>query len=519
MPFEPEDEFDPAAVDAVDDPEVGDALSNIEKLWGSPVSDAFMGAAAPAETPKAAVPSVGGPAPLRMRAPVRSPMSMPAAKPAAGGGVDWQGLADNLSRAGLLTRQTKDADQALMNASGGRYKADPNYDAGMGQAKQPLELAQAKQTFEAKDAQTAALKAKTGATAADHDPNSLQSQKARNAFKAFFQGSTLPPDFDSWSAADVSSLGKSAKPVTTYEDQYHRALASQAEELAKERARKGAAEDTAAAGAAASLDDERKLLVSKYGFTPEEVGKLDRKGLDHLWDRIGATEKKKPAKGPPPHIKAGDYSGVPEELHETVKAIVEGRAPAPSPGSRFGAQVLNYVTRIDPSFDSTRYGAYKKVTEEQATAKDMVAVDVAREHLKTARSLIPKNVDLPWLNRFKQQLASGTGDPEFTRFMVAATVAAHETARAYGVDDQQGKEEMIHLLSSVQSPKQLESAFDTFEELMAGKQKGRERQRERYAPKAHAVKVKFPNGRVVDVPRSDLEEAKAKHGGVEVTDG
>lgn len=517
MPFDTE--FDPNEVDAVDDPEVGAAMSNIERLWGqdeakSPDIDGMRSNAAPDAS------NIGAPvaAPLRLR--LQPKATMPSVKPAQGGAVDWQALKDNLDRASLGARGSRDAEQLFSNVSLGGYHTDPGrFQAQVDDAKRPLELAKAKQDFEGHELDQDAKRQKVGGDTAQLDPNSLQSQKARSAFRAFFQGSTLPPDFDSWSAADVATLGKSAKPLTTYEDQYHKALASQAEELAKERARKGAAEDAASAAGAASLDDERKLLVSKYGFAPEEVGKLDRKGLDHLWDRVGALENKKPTKGPSTPVKAGDYSAVPEDMRETVKAIVEGRAKAPDPGTRFGSQVLNYVTRVDPDFDSTKYGAYKKATEEQATAKDMVAVDVAREHLKTARSLIPKNVDLPWVNRFKQQLASGTGDPEFTRFMVAATVAAHETARAYGVDDQQGKEEMIHLLSSVQSPQQLTSAFDTFEELMAGKQKGRQRQIERLAPKAHTVKVKFPNGRVVEVPRSDLEEAKTKHGGVEVEGG
>lgn len=292
-----------------------------------------------------------------------------------------------------------------------------------------------------------------------------------------------------------------------------RALAKFREEEARRRAEADAAkvkagdEKTAAAKTAAELDAESlesekaawlasSPVAKAMKISPELLaGIKTRKG----WETFIRSLPQKPA-GPPKQskdaqlaqkvgaVKPGDISTVPPEHRDVVAAIADGRLKAPEAANRYGGDVLHYVMAFKPDFDSTKFGAYKKVIEQQATAKDIVAVDVAREHLGTAKSLIPKNADMRWFNRFKQQLAAGTGDPEFTKFMTAATVSAHETARAYGVEDQEGKRELLHLLDGAQSPEQLHAAFDTFEELMAGKQKGVRKQREAFEP--DSVKAK-----------------------------
>jgi hypothetical protein len=253
-----------------------------------------------------------------------------------------------------------------------------------------------------------------------------------------------------------------------------------------ETQRKGTAATAAAEAEAASVENERQLLahdkrLGMLGLKPEDVGKLDRKGLEGVRRQIETVKQPKAGPSGPgvAGVKPGDYSTVPADLRETVKAIAEGRAPAPAPGSKFGARILNYVTAVKPDFDSTRYGAYKKVTESQATDKGLAAVGVAREHLATARKLIPNNADPQLINRFKQAFADGSGSPEFTPFIDAASVAAHEVAKVYGIGDAEGKRMVEHLLSPAQSKEQLLAAFGTIDELIAGKQHAASKQLER----------------------------------------
>jgi hypothetical protein len=227
----------------------------------------------------------------------------------------------------------------------------------------------------------------------------------------------------------------------------------------------------------------------KGGLDERKMAEMERHNLalEAKWKKGGGAH-------PVTKVKAGEIDTVPQQFREVVRAIAEGRAEAPKPGSRFGADLLKYVVAYKPDFDATRYGAYKKVVEQQAAGKDVVAIDVAREHLGTAKSLIPKNASPQFVNRVKQAIASGTGDPEFAPFIAAATVAAHELAKVYGIEDQAGKAMVEHQMSAAQSPEQLAAVFTTFEELIAGKQRGLERQLAAKAPTGSATPPTAPHG-------------------------
>lgn len=288
--------------------------------------------------------------------------------------------------------------------------------------------------------------------------------------------------------AEALSRG-TATPQKTYDDPYHQALTEQALSLAEDRRRKGDAAGRTAETETAALETERQALLAdprakRMGLTPEMLAKADRAALKGIRHELESFKPEK-TKAPIARIKAGDIGSVPERragYRELVKAIAEGRAEAPKAASRFGSEVVSDVLAYKPDFDATRFGAYKKVVEQQAGGKDVVAIDVAREHLGTAKSLIPRNASPQFVNRIKQAIASGTGDPEFKPFIAAATVAAHELAKVYGIEDQAGKAMVEHQLAAAQSPEQLVAVFTTFEELIAGKQRGLERQRARVAP-------------------------------------
>lgn len=246
-----------------------------------------------------------------------------------------------------------------------------------------------------------------------------------------------------------------------------------------------------------SLEAQNRLKLSEQQLAAlieerKRKGTVDDRGLDlrirQLEEQIRhnqATEaaKKKPV-GPHPvtAVKAGNIDTVPAQYREVVKAIAEGRMEAPKAASRFGSDVLKYVVAYKPDFDATKFGNYAAVSKQQATGKDVMAIDVAREHVKTAKRLIPQNASPQFVNRVKQAIAAGTGDPEFAPFIAASTFVAHELARINNIDDQAGKQEVLHMLSPVQSPEQLIAVFDTFDELTGGKQLGLKRQLDRVAP-------------------------------------
>jgi hypothetical protein len=175
-----------------------------------------------------------------------------------------------------------------------------------------------------------------------------------------------------------------------------------------------------------------------------------------------------------------------------VKAIAEGRMEAPKAASKFGADVLKYVVAYKPDFDATRFGNYAAVGKAQATGKDKMAIKVAREHLATAKRLIPANYDTRGLNRIKQAFVSGTGGDQLTPFETAVLVAAHEVARVYGIEDQTGKQLIEHLLDPTQSPQQLRARLATTDELIAGKERGLEEQLGAVAPTGAAPPTPTP---------------------------
>ena len=140
---------------------------------------------------------------------VSAPALVAQARPMGGSSPDWAQIADQLKYAESARGQNRAYENLFANVAPG-YK--PNIHAGedtVNIAKQPLELANARQAYEAKDMGMQAQKSALGVKAADADPSSMQSQKARESIKTFFSGMQLPAGFDNWSAADISRWAKS----------------------------------------------------------------------------------------------------------------------------------------------------------------------------------------------------------------------------------------------------------------------------------------------------------------------
>lgn len=144
--------------------------------------------------PPAADPATAG---AGQKAPLELTRREPAASPPPPvESLDWKGLESRLRNAELRNMQTRAGESMRANIIPG-YK--PDLEGGEAQSRiamQPLQVAKEKQGYESRQAAS-------GVKDAMDNPNSLQSQKAREAVRTFFEGTKLPAAFDNWSANEV----------------------------------------------------------------------------------------------------------------------------------------------------------------------------------------------------------------------------------------------------------------------------------------------------------------------------
>ena len=148
---------------------------------------------------------------------VAEPSLAPKSKPVDG--VDWKALQSRMRNAELRSMQSRAGDELRANAGEvGAYRTMPRGDEGRRLAAQPLTLAKEQQGMEARQAGIESTRSGTQAKAAMDNPNSLQSQKAREIFRASFPGMNLPASFDNWSANDVARFTRGAEGIRRSEE-------------------------------------------------------------------------------------------------------------------------------------------------------------------------------------------------------------------------------------------------------------------------------------------------------------
>ena len=376
--------------------------------------------------------------------------------------LDWSELVTRTKRGALVDDVVNSGNSMLAQMGPPGWQFRPNVsDSSEKLARLPLEMAKEQQAMESRQLAGDVQRSKLDATAASADPNSPQSQKAREAFKAFVGDTVpLPQGFDSWSAADVKSFA----------DTGDLSLAERRKNLTEEARNRSKLSQLQLE----ALENER---LRKAGF--------DEKKLEEDIRHHKATEKKPGMKGPPVKIEAGKLDTVPERrpgYRELVKGIAEGRVEAPKAAARFGAEIISDVLAYKPDFDATRFGAYKKVVEGQSTDKSKLAIDVAASHLEEAERLIPENYDPKMLNRVKNAFLTGSGAEDLSAFELAMLSSAHEIAKTFGIEDQTGKQAIEQMFDPTQSPQQLRARIAQARKLMAGKIEGFKRQRDAVAP-------------------------------------
>lgn len=406
---------------------------------------------------------------------------------------DWGALQEQIQAAERSADLDRSID-AMLHAAAPGFVPPPNIGQGaVAAARLPLEIEKHRREVENADRARSAKLLEDTRAAALNDPSSPESKRAQEAYLARFEGDPrlAPSGVKQMSANEIEKLTGGSVALSGQKVAADKAAAEQKRKDDEATTKKTKAEGDAAAETTSMADEVAALLVDprakKLGLTKDMLDGLNRKGLDGVRRQMESIHQDKPVTvKPTAHIKAGDIDSVPERragYRALVQGIAEGRIEAPKAASKFGAELASDVLAYQPDFDATKFGAYKKVRDQQATGKDVVAIDVGLEHLATARRLIPKNADTAYVNRVKQAIASGTGDAEFKPYIAASLVAAHELAKIYGIEDQAGKAMVEHQLEAVQSPEQLGAVFDTFIELVEGKQKGLAKQLERVAPR------------------------------------
>lgn len=454
------------------------------------LADAFARAAVkPAEEPVLSEPEAPvrpPPAPVRLEpqvSPAKSgagpsaaiaapPLSRPG--PAQGDGFDWEGLANKMRSAGLLASGHRAAETAFSNVAPG-YKPDNSSDEPLlALARQPLELAQAKQGMESRDLAMQGQKAALGAKAAMSDPNSLQSQKAREVFRAAFPDmAEKVTGFDNYSADDVGSLTKLQPKALSPEELAHKqALTKQAESavalnqsLIEQR------------GAKPALD-ERKLALDEA-----EAAEKAR----HNKATEDAKRRGKGGGGPSRPVRAvGDLMDPGDRA--AVQRMLDGVAVPSDFGRKDGGRLLKLAYQIDSTYDPNKAAIYREVSKKLSSDPAVQNANTARKHFERALANLPKtNLDTNAINRIVNRWTTGTGSTGMTQFETDVAIGAGELSKGLGENAEAGKELIRHLLSSDQSPEQIRKRL---EELIYLQDEAIQTRREKFlsvAPKGAAL--------------------------------
>ena len=266
------------------------------------------------------------------------------------------------------------------------------------------------------------------------------------------------------------------------------------------------------------LEALKKYREGKGTVDQTKVG-IDQGRLDETTRHNKAMEGRPVGKGgkaggggPAPKFKAGDLNSVPEVDRPSVLSLLEGRSGINQYPAKDRTRLMRAANAIDPAWDTTRFGSYKKVAEGQATDKSKLAIDVASHHLDEAERLIPDNFDTKALNQVRNAFFNNSGTDNLTAFQIAMLSSAHEIAKTLGVDDASGKAMIEHLFDPNQSKDQLKARIAEARHLMEGKTQGFARQRDLVAPTHFGEKPAAPPATHGAAPAGGMVRVRMKAG-------
>lgn len=121
------------------------------------------------------------------------------------GPPDWDALLKDRRAAALAGNVVESGNSMLAQMGPPGWQFKPTGSVQREVAALPLEMTKERQAFEQREAATDRLRRDVAAKGASTDPNSPESQRAREAFASFIGSENLPPGFNGWSAADVKA--------------------------------------------------------------------------------------------------------------------------------------------------------------------------------------------------------------------------------------------------------------------------------------------------------------------------
>ena len=503
MPFEPDEPLDP---DERDDPYAWPA-SHEEPNDAEPDADAddpgemvlpemdlteqAPPAAPPAESLRLRAPAVAGkapaanPPPLSPQAPAPSPKDM-----------DWKQLGDALWNAELAAKGSRDAEHLFANAANpGDYRERADYSAGPKLAMAPVEMNAQRQASEGREMGLQRQRSEIGVKAAMDDPNSLQSQKARDAVKAM--GIKLPAGFDNFSASDIQRFVKTGE-LARLEEARARNEAAKTAAAAKEKAAK-----EKAAKEAATLESSRKNYAKELKALGVDPATASQKDIDRAIS-IG-------------HNKATEAMAASNNaIARQAESRHAGDYAALSQGVPFAGGELRYTGSGTPRAED--------VNEVQKISASYGAAIADMDDLA------------PKIEAFAKNPSPATKDA----MMSAARITGGHlnTAFGQGAMSQDEAAAMADVLgSNVKSAAGVQAFFDKLmgSDPQAAAALGRKLKSARESTRAAAlgktrayrfdmgggqaggpVKMRFPDGSTHDVPPEKMEKARMK-GGVPVS--
>lgn len=168
-------------------------------------------------------------------------------------------------------------------------------------------------------------------------------------------------------------------------------------------------------------------------------------------------------------VTSGDLASVPQNHRSMVQAIAEGRAAAPNPRTKEGAQLLAEVTAFDPTFDAANATTRVKTRSNYTSGKmaeSRTALNTAIGHIAELDN-ISKNLGnsrfLPgYINPLYNTLREKAGNRDIPQFEQTKGAVASEMRKVFagsGGGSLQELQEWQAQLDSSKSPEQLHAVL------------------------------------------------------------
>lgn len=407
---------------------------------------------------------------------------------------DWKSIGNRLGIGTLSQAQSKNYESMLANAgnSGAYVQNQHAGEVGPAMVKGELDVMHAKQGQESHDLDMQGKKAALGVKSAMDDPNSLQSQKARDAIKAFFGDMTLPRNFDNWSANDVQKFASSG--TLAHVAQVKNAQADDARKVADKQAK-----DTQTA---ADLEASRTAFAKELKEIGVDPTKASQKDIDRVISlkHAAATE----------HVAGSNLAIAQSNRHDKDEDRATLKETIP-----FGSGELHYTGKGTPR-EEDRKKAQDIASGWNAALSGMSDLEGSLKGFATNPGVDSKRDVESKVRVVSAALNSAVGGGAMSEAEALAMAKAlgADVVSPSGIqaalehligDDPKAAQVLLTRLNSVRQSAKATAAgkLKSYRYELGGEAGG------------GAIKMKFPDGSVHDVSPDKLEKAKMK-GGVPV---